>query len=250
MSFKGTKTPAKPAGKAKWQIPMRESPKCRGVMVYVLEGELKEKFARLYPKNSSRRMMEWFGVSFSTLHRLARDLGLKKDMKAIRRQLSADVKKTCERNGYYDSMRGKPVSEACKEGYRRLLEAGYHPIKALKEKNPRRYRKLCRKRGEARRELFRMEQLREKYGLERKTRLNVTGRPLTRAAIAYKSYLVRGRNYFAVPGHSWRIAYDRDTDRSQRCEATARRHGFEIVEGEDEPALAAEQATEQQELKT
>ena len=66
MSFGNTKTPTKPDGKnVKWQVPMRPHPKA-GVMEYYLEGEIKEKFIELFPKHSTRRIMEWFGISFST----------------------------------------------------------------------------------------------------------------------------------------------------------------------------------------
>lgn len=140
MSFGNTKTPLKPTGKAKYQLPMRATPESNGVKTYVLEGELKKKFIKLFPKNSNRRMMEWFGISFSTVQRFKNELGLKKDMKAIRRQLTMDVKKTCEENGWYDSLRGKPTSEACREGTRRLRASGFCPLKELKKKNPRRYK--------------------------------------------------------------------------------------------------------------
>lgn len=66
MSFPNTKTPLKPTTPAKWQVPMRQHPG-KNVMEYYLEGELKERFCQLFPKNSNRRMMQWFGISFSTL---------------------------------------------------------------------------------------------------------------------------------------------------------------------------------------
>lgn len=234
MSFGSTKTPRKPTGEAKYQIPMRVTPESNGVKTYVLEGELKKKFIKLFPKNSNRRMMEWFGISFSTLQRFKNEFGLKKDMKAIRRQQIMDVKKTCEENGYYDSLRGKPVSEACKEGSRRLRASGFCPMRALKKKNPRRFKAVIRRRAEARKELWRKERLREEYGLERKTKLRLSQRPITSSAASFKFLMIHKRNYFAVPGHTWWIAYDSETDRSERSEATARRHGFEIIEGEDD----------------
>lgn len=234
MSFGNTKTPCKPTGEAKYQIPMRVTPESNGVKTYVLEGELKKKFIKLFPKNSNRRMMEWFGISFSTVQRFKNELGLKKDMKAIRRQQIMDVKKTCEENGYYDSLRGKPVSEACKEGSRRLRDSGFCPMRALKKKNPRRFKAVIRRRAEARKELWRKERLREEYGLERKTKLRLSQRPITSSAASFKFLMIHKRNYFAVPGHTWWIAYDSETDRSERSEATARKHGFEIIEGEDD----------------
>ena len=233
MSFRNTKTPLKPTGKAKYQIPMRVTPESRGVKTYVLEGELKEKFIKLFPKNSNRRMMEWFGISFATLRRLKAELGLKKDMKAIRHQLAMDVKKICEKNGYYDSLRGKPLSEACQEGRRRLRDSGFHPMKVVKEKHPRRYKNILRRRAEDRKELIRKERLREEYGLKRKTKLHLPQRPITSSASSFKYTMIHNRNYFAVPGHAWWIAYDSETNRSERSEATARKHGFEIIEGED-----------------
>lgn len=241
MSFGNTKTPLKPTGKAKYQIPMRVTPESNGVKTYVLEGELKKKFIKLFPKNSNRRMMEWFGISFSTLQRFKNEFGLKKDMKAIRRQQIMDVKKTCEENGWYDSLRGKPTSEACREGTRRLRASGFCPLKELKKKNPRRYKAYLLRRSEARKELFRKERLREEYGLERKTKLRLSQRPITSSAASFKFLMIHKRNYFAVPGHTWWIAYDSETDRSERSEATARKHGFEIIEGEDDASEASDE---------
>lgn len=234
MSFGNTKTPCKPTGEAKYQIPMRATPESNGVKTYVLEGELKKKFIKLFPKNSNRRMMEWFGISYSTVQRFKNELGLKKDMKAIRRQQIMDVKKTCEENGYYDSLRGKPVSEACQEGRRRLFESGFCPLKALKKKNPRRYKAFLLRSSEAHKEVWRKERLREEYGLERKTKLNLSQRPMKSAASSFKNMMTHRLNYFSVPGHPWWIAYDSETNRSERSEATARKHGFEIIEGEDD----------------
>ena len=56
MSFNNTKTPTKPTTAAKWQVPMRPNAKS-GMKEYYLEGELKERFCKLFPKNSNRRKM-------------------------------------------------------------------------------------------------------------------------------------------------------------------------------------------------
>ncbi len=106
MSFNNTRTFRKPTEKAKWQVPTRPH-NGTGPMEYYLEGELKEKFCKLFPIHSNRRICTWFGLSYATCHRFARELGLQKDMKAIRREHAKDVKKICEKNGYYDSLRGK-----------------------------------------------------------------------------------------------------------------------------------------------
>ena len=172
MSFNNTKTPLKPTTAAKWQVPMRPNAKS-GVKEYYLEGELKDRFCKLFPKNSNRRMMAWFGIGFSTLQRFKREFGLEKDMKSIIRQQAKDTKRICERNGYYASIRGKAPSEACMEGARKLRAEGFNPMKQLKANNPRKYKQLMRKKSEQRKELWRKERLRAFYGLDRQTNLRI-----------------------------------------------------------------------------
>ena len=233
MSFPNTKTPLKPTLKAKWQVPMRQRPGM-SVMEYYLEGELKERFCLLFPKNSNRRMMHWFGISFSTLQRFKRELGLEKDMKSIKRQQAKDIKKICERNGYYDSLRGKAPSEACLEATRQLRAAGFHPMKQLKANNPRKYKRLMRKKSEQRKELWRKERLRAFYGLERKTNLRIPSFPLSHSASSHKHAMIKCCNYFADPlGDPHIICYDSETHRSVQREATAAKHGLKVVEADE-----------------
>ncbi len=233
MSFNNTKTPLKPTTPAKWQVPMRPNP-INGVKEYYIEGELKERFCNLFPKNSNRRMMTWFGISFSTLQRFKCEFGLEKDMQAVRKQQAKDIKKICERNGYYASLRGKKPSEASIEAIRQLRAAGFHPLKQLKANNPRKYKRLMRKKSEQRKELWRKEQLRAFYGLERKTSLRIPSSPLSHSASAHKHAMIRCCNYFADPlGDPHIICYDSETQRSARREATAARHGLEVVEADE-----------------
>ena len=233
MSFNNTKTPNKPIGKAKWQVPMRPNAKS-GMKEYYLEGELKERFCQLFPKNSNRRMMAWFGLSFSTLQRFKREFGLEKDMQAVRKQQAKDIKKICERNGYYASIRGKAPSEACMEASRQLRASGFHPIKQLKANNPRKYKRLMRKKSEQRKELWRKERMRMVYGLERRTKLRLPLNSLTHAASACKYVMIRECNYFADPdSDSHIICYDSQTRRSARREATAAKHGLKVVEADE-----------------
>ena len=233
MSFNNTKTPNKPIGKAKWQVPMRPNAKS-GVKEYYLEGELKERFCKLFPKNSNRRMMTWFGIGFSTLQRFKREFGLEKDMKSIIRQQAKDTKRICERNGYYASIRGKAPSDACLEAARQLRAAGFHPIKQLKANNPRKYKRMLRKKGEKRKELYRKERLRAFYGLDRQTNLHIPSSPLSHRAAAQKHAMIKFCNYFADPlGDPHIICYDSETQRSERREATAAKHGLKVVEADE-----------------
>lgn len=233
MSFNNTNTPLKPTTAAKWQVPMRQNEKS-GMKEYYLEGELKERFCQLFPKNSNRRLMKWFGISFSTLQRFRRELGLQKDMRAIRKQLAKDIKKTCEKNGYYDSLRGHAPSEACQEAARKMWADGFHPMKQLKATNPRKYKRLLRKKSEQRKELWRKERLRAFYGLERQTNLRIPDYRMSRKAIAQKHAMIKCCNYFADPdGDSHIICYDSETQRSARREATAAKHGLKVVEADE-----------------
>ena len=233
MSFNNTKTPLKPTTAAKWQVPMRPNTQS-GVKEFYLEGELKERFCKLFPKNSNRRMMAWFGLSFSTLQRFKREFGLEKDMKSIIRQQAKDTKRICERNGYYASLRGKKPSEACFDGARKLFASGFHPMKQLKANNPRKYKRLMRKKSEQRKELWRKEQLRAFYGLERQTNLRIPSSPLSHSASAHKHAMIRCCNYFADPlGDPHIVCYDSDTQRSAQREATAAKHGLKVVEADE-----------------
>lgn len=233
MSFRNTKTPLKPTTPAKWQVPKRPHPE-KSVQEYYLEGELKERFCKLFPKNSNRRMMTWFGISYFVLHRFRRELGLKKDMRSIRKQHAKDVKKICERNGYYDFIRGKAPSEACMEAARKRRAAGFHPMKQLKANNPRKYKRVLRKKSEQRKELWHKERLRSTYGLERKTDLRIPIIPLSRKASSQKHAMIRACNYFADPlGDPHIICYDSETQRSARREATAARHGLKVVKADE-----------------
>ena len=233
MSFRNTKTPLKPTTTANWQVPMRPNAKS-GMNEYYLEGELKERFCKLFAKNSNRRMMAWFGISFSTLQRFKHEFGLEKDMQAIRKQQAKDIKKICEKNGYYASIRGKAPSEACLEATRQLRASGFHPIKQIKATNPRKYKRLMRKKSEQRKELYRKEQLRAFYGLERQTNLRIPSSPLSHSASSHKHAMIKSCNYFADPlGDPHIICYDSETQRSARREATAAKHGLKVVEADE-----------------
>ena len=231
MTFGKKPTPRKPTKPAKWQIPTRRTR--WGKNEYYLEGELRDKFVRLFPIHSNIRLMRWFGVSFSTIHRFRRELGLSKDMKAIYREHARDVKRVCERNGYYASLRGRAPSEACVEATRRLRAGGFVPMTRLRETNPRKYRRVCRKRAEAWRETRRKERGRVALGLPQKTKFRIVLHPMSHAAYAQKHAMIKQNNYFADPDHSSWVCYDAETRRSPRREATAVRHGLRVVPADE-----------------
>ncbi|MBQ0073630.1 MAG: hypothetical protein KBT34_05510 [Prevotella sp.] len=232
MSFNNTKTPRKPTGKAKYQLPMR--PGKSGTKEFYLEGELKDKFCKLFPIHSNRRIMQWFGISHSTCQRFKKELGLQKNMDAIRREQARDTKKTCEENGYYASKRGKRLPEACYEASRKKYKEGYHPLKVMKENEPRRYKRFVKKQREYRIELERKERRRIALGLTPTTNipLNHLGacRLYSRQEVHYRYY---ARRYGYITGdpvtERYILYYDNETDRRAIFERNITKKGFEIL---------------------
>lgn len=196
---------------------------------YYLDGELRERFIKLYPIHFNEKLMAWFGISHSTLHRLAREEGLKKKMGIIRKKQAVIVVRTCEKNGYYESLRGKRLPEACYEATRKMRREGFSPIGKLKETDKRKYKRLMKRKSMDRKKLISDERRRVLFGLPQKTRLRVSLATVTHQMAVQKHVMIKKRNYFAHDGHPTWVCYDSETDRSERMEATAVRHGLKVV---------------------
>ena len=231
MSFPNTHTPTKAeiVGKARYQLPMRKGR--GGLMTYYLTPELEQHFRRLFPVTLNRDMMRLFGISFVTLQRLKRQLGLQKKMHTIRHKQAQLAKRICEENGYYDSLRGKAPSEACQEAARLKMESGFHPLKALKQKNPRKYRRILEKRSESRKELMHKERLRVDWGLTKQTNLHIPYDPYGRKRMTFRN-TCKAVGY--IPGNAhdpaerWTIYYDQNTRRGAIRERNGERLGFKF----------------------
>ena len=103
-----------------------------------------------------------------------------------------------------------------------------------KANNPRKYKRLMRKRSEQRKELWRKERLRQKYDIDRQTSLHIPLNPLSHRASSHKHAMIKCCNYFVDPlGDPHIICYDSDTQRSARREATAAKHGVKVVEADE-----------------
>ncbi len=207
----------------------------------VLTSEQKKWFRRCFPEVENKRLMEAMGITESTLHRLARKMKLtksEKGLKGIKKRQAAHIKRTCERNGYYDSLRGKPISDACMEGFKKYIEdvkskRRLHPLKVMKEQNPRKYKKLMRKRSTERTELIRKEKFRQDFGLPRQTRLRIILTPYKRSQVR-RRYNALQRGYIVMSdtseqgGERYNIYYDDDTVRSDKFENNLRKDGFSV----------------------
>ena len=198
---------------------------------------------RWFPEEENSRLMDVSGMTRSTLHRFARQLKLQKSkagMKRIKKRQARHIKKVCERNGYYDSLRGHAPSEACLEGSRerwRKVRAGEvnHPFKDMPT---RRYNAMRKRQGENRRELIRKEQMRELYGLPRQTRIRMPMKKYTRSQTCHRCNALK-RGYFVMAdcseqsGERYNIYYDNDTMRSEKFEQNLVKDGFTIKNGEE-----------------
>ena len=213
-------------GRARYQCPMH---KVHGADAYYLTPELEEHFRRLYPKTLNRDMMRLFGISFSTVQRFKRMLGLEKKMRTIRHKQAQIVKKICEENGYYDSLRGKKPSEACMAAARKKRESGFHPLKSLRSKNRRKYHRIVKAMSENRKELMRMEKMQVNWGIDRKTNLRMPYDPYGRKRSTFKN-TCKAVGY--IPGspfnenERWVIFYTNDTKRGELRERNGQKLGF------------------------
>lgn len=236
MSFNNTKTPLKPTDerKVRYQVPKRRNEKA-GVMEYYLTPELEQKMRELFPVTMNPVLMQWFGISHSTLHRFARELGLVKDRAVILKKHASQVKAICRKNGWYDSLKGKQPSEQCKEATRKLRAEGFHPLRRLKEINPRKFKALQRRKGKNRKELIAKERRRYQLTLMPLTDLPAhlySGDHYTRYETHVRSYAKKNGYILGSidpdAGERMMLYYTDDTTRLPKFEKSAMLRGFEF----------------------
>ena len=210
-------------------------------MKIVLDEAQEEWMRKWFPKTENSKLAEASGMSHSTLHRFARKMGLTKSksgLEAIKRRQAAHIRRVLTKNGYYDSLRGKPMSKAFREGAARIwqeIREGKrdHPLVVLRRKNPREDNRKMRQKSHERKELYRKEELRIRYGLQPKTRLRIVMCKYTRRQVAHRSSALK-RGYIIMEdcseqgGERYNIYYDNDTKRTQMFEQNLINDGFRI----------------------
>lgn len=217
---------------------------CQRVKACVLTDEQRAWFCKWFPEEENSRLMEASGMSHSTLHRFARELGLTKSAKGwkrIKRRQAAQIKRVCEKNGYYDSLRGKQPSEACRKATAQMWQEiregkREHPARIMKRTNPRKYRKWMERKSQERKETIRKETRRVLYGMERKTRLKcIVMCKYTRSQASHR-YNALKRGYIVMEdcteqgGERYNIYYDNDTQRAPIFEKNLVKDGFKILQ--------------------
>lgn len=200
-----------------------------------LNEEQKQWLIHTFPVNESNLIAKAMGVSENTVYKFARELGLKKSkagMRAIKRRQGKNIIKTCTKNGYYKSLKGKVPSQQCFDAYNEYLKSDryVHPLEILRRKNPKKYKEVRKNWIDGRKEMIRKERLRIKYGLERQTDLHLPEDKYTRSQVCHRYNAIK-KGYLLNPDRTNRedryiIYYDDDTERSEIFEANCMKDGF------------------------
>lgn len=208
-----------------------------GGVKIVLTAEQEEWLKHNFHDTENKRLIKASGLSHSTLHRFARELGLaksEKGLKAIKKRQARHIKKVCEKNGYYDSLRGKSPSQACHDAYQAYLHSDryVHPLKLMKKRSYYMYKKHCERVRNLLREAREQDKKRIRLGLSRQTKFLIPDRKYTKTDIHRRKYAY-DRGYI-IPDcrnteERWYIFYDDDTDRRERFEENCRKGGFHIL---------------------
>ena len=216
---------------------------CQRVKAWVLTDEQRAWLCKWFPEEENSRLMKVSGMSHSTLHRFAREFGLTKSPKGIKRikkRQAAHIKRVCEKNGYYDSIRGKQPSEACRKATAQMWQdirecKREHPARIMKRTNPRKYRKWMERKSQERKETIRKETRRVLYGMERKTRLKcIVMCKYTRSQTSHR-YNALKRGYIIMEdcteqgGERYNIYYDNETERAPIFEKNLLKDGFHLL---------------------
>lgn len=211
-------------------------------MGYVLTDEQRAWLCKWFPEEENSRLMKASGMSHSRLHRFAREFGLTKSPKGIKRikkRQAAHTKRVCEKNGYYDSLRGKQPSEACLKAIAQMWQdiregKREHPARIMKRTNPRKYRKWMERKSQKFKETIRKETRRVLYGMERKTRLKcIVMCKYTKSQLNHRCNALK-RGYIIMEdcaeqgGERYNIYYDNETERAPIFERNLLKDGFHI----------------------
>lgn len=224
----------------------RGRPGCLRAKAYVLTDEQKAWLCKWFPEIENSRLAEACCMSQSALHRFARELGLtksEKGLRGIKKRQAAHIKRMCERNGYYDSLRGRQPSEACRKATAQMWQdirdgKREHPARIMKRKNPRKYRQWMQRKSEERKETIRKETRRMIYGLQRQTHLKcVVLNKYTRRQISHRYFALK-RGYILMAdcseqgGERYNIYYDDQTQRTPIFERNLIADGFKLMQYE------------------
>ena len=195
--FKPSKTDKQNDIMYKFPGTLQRLPGKNGALTIILTPEQQDWMRKWYPTTENSRIMAASGMSFSTMQRWKRLLGLSKSpkgMQAIKRRQAQHIKEVCEANGYYDSLRGHDVSPQCRaanDEYQRKRKAGLvlSPIEQVHRDNPQRYHAIMRRKSRRRSHDLRTEYDRRYiYGLPQKHSFHLPRQPYTHQQSSQRHY--------------------------------------------------------------
>lgn len=205
-----TKTPNKPTTPATYPV-------TKVGKEYVWTEELKQKFCELFPTTPNPKMMELFGISFSTVQRMKRMWNLQHDMVAIDRCMLDAIHKTCMERGVYKRKKGHHNMATIKARY----ASGWHPLKDIKDNEPERYKEITKRRAASLKELHRKERRRAALDLQQ-TKIHIPQFAYTkkergvRQRAKERGYILGDIHEYS--GERYIIFYDKNTRRCARME--------------------------------
>lgn len=200
---------------------------------------------RYFPTTMGITLRRMMGVSLTTFYRILRELGIRKSDAVRARIWRAASKKgvrTCQENGYYDSLRGRKPSQQAIDAARKRWERIRNgeipgPWAVFRQEHPKLYKQIRKQVGEKRKALIRREKFRLLSGMRQETKLrNIVLKPYTRSQVSHRSNALRRgywfyEDYSEQGGERYNIYYDADTRRSSRFERNLIADGFNVIDG-------------------
>lgn len=160
------------------------------------------------------------GLSHSTLHRLARELGLKKTpqfMKKMQRAAASKAKEVCIATGRYAAMKGTqpPRSE----------EFRFKKGKSVRSRlSPKRLAEMDRKRAEAWKQTRAKDRARFTFGFDQKTKFRFVKQ--SKSKVCYRSNMKK-KGYIVNLEHNV-FFYPNEEMRHPRAEANGQKYGIKF----------------------
>jgi len=209
---------------------------------YVFSDEQIEWLRRNFPLYGNPPIAEEMGICITVLKRLAQKYGLTKSAegwKVINRTRGDSISK---------ALRAANIrpGEECLNALRRKMASGWNPMQSL---TPDEKKEIIQKRSETRKRNIRSERRRILFGFEPKGRIHLPQRNYTKNQYQCRSR-AKKRGYILPAdiregsGNRFVIYYNEQTERSQSFENRLNKHGFRLVELNNNSVELKSNATE------
>lgn len=192
-----------------------------------------------FKHTKNAEILDRFNIGESTLHRCAREYGLKKSnafIKKTRLENAEKGYKVCIDHGVYEKSAEhlRKQWESWKKTPRDQWPGRKPGVKPQYQPgvNARVFYRRTKEGFEKRRQTVRRERVRILCGLEQETSLKLT-KTISRKMSTHKHAMIKYCNYFSDKEHTLWIFYDNDTKRSSRREAHAIELGLKVFPSED-----------------